>query len=809
MTGLLRDIQFGMRQLRKSLGFSIVAVITLALGIGANTAIFSNVNALLLHPFGFPELNRVVAVWETVPKQDAKSVRVAPANFRDWTLQSASFEHLAAVQGWDANLTGQGIAERAEGYRVTPEFFPLLDVPPSLGRNLGQVDFQLGPAPVIVISQGFWRKSLGSDPTIVGKGVLLNGQQFTVVGVAGSGADFPAGAELWTPLDLNSSESADRSTHSLAVLGRLRRDSSIANAGADLQAIAHRLAEQFPATNGGRGVRVVSLVEDVTFGTRQFVSVLMGAAVFVLLLACVNVANLQLARATGRQKEMAVRLSLGASRWQLIRQLLIESTLLAAAGAIVGVVLSSVGMSALRADLPPFIVQHVPGLKHIDFDMRVLGFTIGAALFSGILSGLAPALQFSRSEVGETLKENARGTSSSGATGRLRAMLVTSEVALALVLLVGAGLMVKGFRQLVNTEMGFDRSHVLTFSVALPEVKYQNDDQILGYYDRVVRGLQSLPSVESAACVSSVPSSWNWNWTEYRAEGAPPAAPGEIPSTITQVISPDLFATLRIPLLKGRLFSVEDTRTSLPVAVISESVARRSWPDQDPIGKHLKLGPKDGHEPDRLVVGVVGNIRSNAMDNTRNPTTYIPLTQVAPKASSFVLRTTADPQAATAAVINLIRSADPTVPAYDVRTLEQGIADNMSGVESYARMMFVFAIVALVLAAAGIFAVMAYAVNRRTHEIGVRMALGAQRIDVLRLVISSALKMAIVGLAIGLCIAVFMARALSSVLFGVVQVDISVFALLTALLTTVAVVAAYIPARSATRVDPVQALRCE
>jgi len=809
MTGLLRDTQFGVRQLRKSLGFSLVAIITLALGIGANTAIFSNVNALLLHPFGLPELNRVVAVWETVPKQDANSVRVAPANFRDWTLQSASFEHLAAVQGWDANLTGQGIAERAEGYRVTPEFFPLLDVPPSLGRNLGEVDFQHGPAPVIVISQGFWRKSLGSDPTIVGKEVLLNGQQFTVVGVAGNGADFPAGAELWTPLDLNSSESADRSTHSLAVLGRLKRDSSIANAGADLQAIAHRLAEQFPATNGGHGVRVVNLVEDVTFGTRQFVSVLMGAAVFVLLLACVNVANLQLARATGRQKEMAVRLSLGASRWQLIRQLLVESTLLAAAGAIVGVVLSSLGMAALRADLPPFIVQHVPGLKHIDFDMRVLGFTIGAALFSGILSGLAPALQFSRSEVGETLKENARGTSSGGATGRLRAMLVTSEVALALVLLVGAGLMVKGFRQLVNTEMGFDRTRVLTFSVALPEVKYQNDDQILGYYDRVVRGLRSLPSVESAACVSSVPSSWNWNWTEYKAEGAPPAAPGEMPSTITQVISPDFFATLRIPLLKGRLLSVEDTQTSLPVAVISEAVARRNWPGQDPIGKHLKLGPQDSHEPDRLVVGVVGNIRSNAMDNTRNPTTYIPLTQVAPRSSSFVLRTEADPHATAAAVINLIRSADPTVPAYDVRTLEQGIADNMSGVESSARMMLVFAIVALVLAAAGIFAVMAYAVNRRTHEIGVRMALGAQRVDVLRLVISSALKMAIVGLAIGLCIAGFMARALSSVLFGIVQVDVAVFASLTALLTTVAVVAAYIPAHSATRVDPVQALRHE
>ena len=809
MTGLLRDAFFGLRQLRNSLGFSIVAVITLALGIGANTAIFSNVNALLLHPFGFPELSRVVAIWETVPKEDANSVKVAPANFRDWNLQSTSFEHLAAVQGWDANLTGEGIAERAEGYRVTPEFFSLLDVPPSLGRNLGTVDFQQGPAPVVVISQGFWRKNLGGDSAIVGKSVLLNGQHFTVVGVASDGADFPAGAELWTPLDVSSNESVDRSSHSLVVIGRLKKNISIVNAGADLQAIARRLAGQFPATNEGHGVRVVSLVEDATFGTRQFVSVLMGAAVFVLMLASINVANLQLARVTGRQREIAVRLSLGASRWQVVRQLLVESILMATAGAGVGIVLSSVGMSILRADLPPFIVQHVPGLRHIDIDIRVLGFTIVMALLSGVLSGLAPALQFSRAEVGETLKENARGTSSGAAAGRLRALLVTSEMALALVLLVGAGLMVKGFRHLANVEMGFDRTRVLTFSIALPELKYQNNNQILGYYDRVVRGLQNLPSVQSAACVTSVPSSWNWNWTEYRAEGAPPVAPGEMPSTISQVVSPDFFSTLRIPLIKGRLITADDTSTSHPVVVISEGLARRNWLGQDPIGKHLKLGPHDSREPERLVVGVVGNIRSNALDNTRNPTSYIPLTQAPPRSSSFVLRTSANPNAAATAVTDLIRNADPTVPAYDVRTLEQGIADNMSGIESSARMMMVFAAVALTLAAAGIFAVMAYAVSRRTHEIGVRMALGAQRSDVLRMVISAALKMAALGLGIGLCLAGLLARALSSILFGVVQVDISVFALLTALLAAVAVLAAYVPARSATRVDPVWALRYE
>ena len=809
MKGLLRDITFGLRQLRKSLGFSIVAVLTLALGIGAITSTFSNVNALLLHPFGLPELERVMAIWETVPKENATSVKVAPANFRDWTSQSTTFDHLAAVQGWDANLTGDGIAERAEGYRVTPEFFPLLGVSPAIGRSLGEVDFQHGPAPVVVISQGFWRKNLGANPSIVGRDLLLNGQNFTVVGVMSEGADFPAGAEIWTPLDLSSNESADRSNHFLLVLGRLKKGISADKAGADLEAVAHRLAQQFPATNEGHGVRVVSLVEDSTRGTRQFVSVLMGAAFFVLMLACVNVANIQLARATGRQKEMAVRLGMGASRWQLIRQMLVESILLATAGAIAGVILSSAGMSLLRADLPPFIVAHVPGLRHLDIDWRVLGFTVMIALLTGVLSGLAPALQSSRSVVGEALKENARGTSPTSAAGSLRALLVTSEVALALVLLVGAGLMVKGFRHLVNIETGFDRTRVLTFNVALPEAKYHSQDQILGYYDRVVRQLQSIPSVQSAACVSSVPSSWFWNWTEYTAEGAPPVTAGETPSTISQVITPDFFSALRIPLLKGRFFSSEDTRNSLPVALISETMARRNWPDQNPIGKHLKLGPSGSHEPDRLIVGVVGDIRVNVLDNSLNPTTYVPLTQMPPLSSAFVLRTTTDPRTAAGAAIAQMRIADPTVPAYDVRTLEQGIADNMSGVESSARMMMIFAVVALILAAAGIFAVMAYAVSRRTHEIGVRMALGAQRSDVLRLVIASALRTACVGLVIGLCVVGLLAHALSSVLFGVVQVDVPVFATLTVVLAAVAIAAAYIPARWATKVDPMQALRYE
>lgn len=808
MASLTQDVRFGLRQLAKSPGFTAVAVITLALGIGANTAMFSNLNALVLRPFGFPDLDRVMAVWETSPKDNAISVKVAPANFRDWSEHASSFEHLAAIHGWDANLTGEGVAQRAEGYRVSPDFFPLLGVSPELGRNIGRADFEHGAASAAVISHGFWQRHLGGDTHVVGKNLRLNGEKFTVVGVAGADVDFPAGADLWVPLDL-STEQADRSSHFLLVLGRLKRNRSVAAAGADLEAIANRLGQQFPDTNGGHGVRVVRLAEDATYGTRQFMSVLMGAAFFVLLLACVNVANLQLARAASRQKEMAVRIGLGANRWQLIRQLLVESTLLALAGACAGVVLSAWGMGLLRANIPAFIILHVPGLKNVQTDWRVFTFTVIAALVSGILSGLAPAVRFSRHEVGDALKQNTRGASASAAAGTLRALFVTSEIALALVLLVGAGLMVKGFRHLINTEMGFDRTRVLTFHVALPETKYRTDDEVMGYYDRALRTLESLPAVKTAACVTSLPSGWSWNWTQYRAEGAPPVTSGERPTAISQVVTPDFFATLRVPLIEGRAVSPEDTRRSTPIVVISESMARRNWPGQSAIGKHVKLGPPEGNEPERQVVGIVGDIRTSPFENTASPTVYVPLTQVPNRDSAFVVRTAGDPGMLASAVVAAMRNIDPDTPAYDLRSLEQTLSDNMSGVESSARMMLIFGAIALTLAAAGIFAVMAYSVTQRTHEIGVRMALGAQPKDVLRLIVSSAVKMAAAGLAIGLGLSFLLARAVASALFGAVQVDPAVFATLTVLLAAVAGIAAYVPARRATRVDPIQALRYE
>jgi len=809
MNRLIQDFVYGLRMLRKNPGVTFLAVVTLALGIGANTAVFSNVNALVLHPFAIPDLDRVVTVWETFPKQNVTSSAAAPANFRDWTEQSTSFEHLAAVHSWDANLTGDGVAERVEGHQISPDFFALLGVSPQLGRPIGAVDFQHGVSPVVVISHGFWQRHMGGDARVIGKSLQLNGQKFTVIGVGGRDLDFPAGADIWTPLDLTGPAGVDRANHYIRVLGRLKKTVSVADADADLQTIANRLAQQFPNTNADHSVRVVGVAEEFTNGTRQFLMVLMGAAVFVLLLACVNVANLQLARVSSRQREMAVRMGLGATRRQLVRQLLVESTLLAITGAAAGVVLSGWGMGLVRRSLPPFIVAHVPGLAHLDVDSRVLWFTLAVALLTGVLAGLAPALRFSRDELGNALKENTRSASASSGAGRLRAVLVVSEIALALVLLVGAGLMVKGFRSFLTMEMGFDRAQVLTFHVSLPDEKYSKKDQIISYYDRLIRELRALPGVESAGCLTSLPSSWYYTWAEYRAEGRVKTTAGETPYTLLQVATPDVFSALRVPLLKGRFLSAADGPDAPPVVVISERMARDNWPGQDPIGKHVRLGSPERAEPERQVVGVVGDIRSSALAPSADPTTYVSFAQSPEPSSAIVVRTSGDLSALAAAVITQVRRIDADVPAYDVRSLEQVISDNLSGVESSADMMMVFGIIALGLSAAGIFAVMAYSVAQRTHEIGVRMAMGARRADVLRLVVTSATQMAIAGLAIGICLSLLLTRALSSVLFGLIHIDAVVFVLLTFVLATVSAVAAFIPARWATHVDPMVALRYE
>src|ERR1700681_1323516 len=520
----------------------------------------------------------LAAVGEAVPKQNDEQMSAAPANFRDWSEQSTDFAQLAAVQGWDANLTGGGIAQHVEGFRVTSDFFSLLGMPMQLGRSISSADFQPRAAPVIVVKYGFWQRHLGSDAGIVGKDLLLNGEKFVVAGITSPDFDFPSGAQIWTPLNLNDAQKADRENHSLTVFGRLANGVSIVQAQANLQGIAARLAHAYPGSNSGHEVRVRNLVEDLASGSPQFVLVLMGAAAFVLLLCCANVANLQLARGFARQKEIALRTALGATRWHIGRQLLVESVLLALLGSGGALLLSRWGLAIMSRSIPPFIVEHIAGLKHLQVDSRVFLFTLGVALVTGVITGLAPAWHLERPNLNDTLKEGGRSSNLSVGRHRLRTLLVISEVALSLVLLVGAGTMVKGFQAMVASDMGFDRSHVLTFHVALPEEKYREKDRVLAYYDRVLQDIGALPGVESVACVTSLPSGWSWRSAEFTAEGRPPAVPGEAPSAISQVVAPGFFSPLLVPLRRGRLLSEQDGRDAPAVAVVSEDMAHQNWP---------------------------------------------------------------------------------------------------------------------------------------------------------------------------------------------------------------------------------------
>ncbi|MGA3168958.1 MAG: ABC transporter permease [Terriglobia bacterium] len=809
MNTLLQDLRYGFRMLAKSPGVTAVAVLALALGIGSNTSIFTSVNALLLHPFPFEHLDRLVAVWETAPQQNEDHIAAAPANFRDWREQNHSFQELAAGHGWEINLTGTGAPERVDGYQVTPTFFSLLGMRAEKGRTLSAQDFEAEHTSAVVVGYGFWQQRLGTNPGVIGSRVRLNGQEHTIVGVMPEDFEYPMGVEVWGPLDLRAAEVTNRTDHYLQVMGRLRPGVSGAQGQADLQTIAGRLARQFPQTNAGHGVRAVNLVNDLLQGSRQFSLVLMGAAGFVLLLACANVANLHLARGSARRKEIAVRLALGASRGRIARQLLIESVLQSLLGAVLGVGLAYAGLEWDRGSMPAFILHHVPGLKHMHIDGYVLAFTAAVAVAAGILAGLGFAWHASRADLNEALKESARGSGSGSSSHRLRGLLVVTEVALALVLLTGAGLMVKGFHQLMNTYPGYDRRNVLAFRVALPESKYREENQVREFYRQLVERLGALPGVEAAAATSNLPGQWDWTRTAYAAEGQAAAAPGELRLAISQAVTPDVFRVLRIPLLKGRLFTAQDGPDSPRVVVLNASLAQQLWPGENPIGKRVHFGSMESVAPWCTVVGVVAKIEPQPLDTSGPPTAYFPLAQLTERSLALAVRTAGDPMDLAAVARAQVQALDPDQPVFDVRSLEKIIDDDMCGVKVSAEMMSVYAAIALVLAGSGIFALMAYSVSQRRHEIGVRMTLGAQSTDVLQLVVGRALKLTAAGLAIGVPAAWALTRALSSVLLGVIQIDAPVFAGFTLLLALTAGLAAYIPARWATKVDPIVALRYE
>ncbi len=798
--------------LRRNSAYTAVAALTLALGIGAVSTLFSFVNALILHPYAFQEPERIVEVWETAPQQGVERAKAAPANFRDWQEQARGFDLLAAGHGWNVNLNSEGIRERVEGYRVTADFFAVLGIPAGQGRAIAAVDFQPGHTSVVVLSHGFWLQHFGGNQGILGKSVRLGGEAFRVIGVMPQAMDYPPGVQLWAPLDLTAGDLADRSDHYLDVIGRLKRGATVEQAQASLDEISTQLGRQYPQTNEGHRARAVGLVEDLTGSVGpQLLLVVFGAAAFVLLLACANVANLQLARATSRQQEILTRRALGASRWQIARQLLMESVLLAVPGGFAGLLLAGWGFDLVRRAVPPAVYLHISGATRLArIDSRALVFTLAVTLLTGILAGLAPALDLFEPNLYDRLREGGHGAASGRRTRRLRELLVVLEVALALVLLVGAGLMEKGFDRLLSENPGFDRSHVLTLEVSLAQANYDNAARVRNYYERALQKLQALPGVESAATISSLPGGrGGWTRTEYSAEDQPPAAPGELRLAVSQHASPDCFRVLRVPLVKGRFFSEQDGPDSAPVVIVSESLAHRIWGEMDPIGRRIKMGRAESKEPWRTVVGVVGVIKQFPIDEQPEPTSYVPFAQSPQAATAVILRTTGDPAAMAPTAREAINSLDADQPAYQIQTLEDAFSESVLGLRIAARGMASFSILALALAAAGIFAVLAYAVAERTHEIGVRMALGAQRKDILRLMVGYALRLAVVGVTIGVPCALGMTHALGSVLFGVFRADEGTFAAITLLIVAGATLTACMPARRAMKLDPIVALRHE
>jgi predicted permease len=803
-----QDLRYGLRALRKRPGFTAVAVITLALGIGANTAIFSVVNTILLRPLPYKDPDRLVMVWEDATKHGYPRDTPAAANFVDWREQNKVFEGMAAVADQSFNLTGVGDPERLDGKRVSANLFGLLGVEPVLGRGFLPEEDAPGAGRVAVLSHGLWQRRFGADPAVVGRALDLNGQSYTVVGVMPPAFQFPSpDVQLWVPIAFTQQQAASRGNHYLQVVARLKPGVGVEQAQAEMSTIASRLQQQYPEQNTDLGAAVVPLHEQVVGDIRPALLILLGAVGFVLLVACANVANLLLARAAARQKEIALRVALGASRARLVRQFLTESLLLAALGGVVGLLLALWGVNLLKAFVPDSISQ----VKAIAVDVKVLGFTLLVSLFTGFVFGLAPATQASNFNLSETLKEGGRDAISSGRGKRIRSALVVAEVAVSLVLLVGAGLLINSFLRLRSVEPGFRADNLLTMGVVLPAQKYPDHARRAAFYDELLRRVEAVPGVKSAAVTNWIPLVKQGDSTSITVEGRPAPEPGKELIAVTRVVSPDYFKTMGIQLSRGRAFDASQDRADSPGAVVvSETAARRYWPGEDAVGKRLSIGNPENPDDWLTVVGVANDVRQFQLDADPKPQMYLTYAQAGffvPR--NLVVSTSVEPLSVAVAVRNAVWGIDRDQPVSNVRTMEDVLSDSIARQRFSMLLLGIFAAVALLLAAVGLYGVMTYAVAQRTREIGVRMALGAQAGDVLKLVVAHGLKLALAGVALGLVAAFVLTRLMSSLLFGVSPTDPATLATISLVLVAVALLASYIPARRATKVDPLIALRYE
>ncbi len=798
METLFRDIRYGVRSLLKRPGFTAIALVALALGIGANTAIFSLVNAVLLRPLPFAEPDRLVWVWGNI-KSGGNRASVSPPDFLDYRQQNNTFEEFAASLPLRLNYTGGDEPERLEASGVTGNYFQALGAKPAFGRTFLLENEKPGNDQVAVLSYSLWQKRFAGDPAIINKTITLDGRSCAVLGVMPPDFSMPRAADVWVPINFDiDPEMKMRGAHFLRPIGKLKAGVTMAQAQADTDAIARRLEEQFPESNSGWNLRLVSLREQLVGNTRPTLFILFGAVGFVLLIACANVANLLLVRAAGRQKEIAVRTALGAGRWRIVRQMITESVLLSLVGGALGTLLALWGVEALVA----LSAESLPSTAQVGIDANVLGFTLLVSVLTGVLFGLAPAVRTMKLNLSESLKEGGRSGSEGAHRNRTRSVLVVIESAVAVVLLIGAGLLVRSLLRLQDTSPGFDARNVLTMGVNLPRAKYDNPEKSASFFAELESRVAGLPGVEAVGFVSELPLSGQLNDMPYTVEGRPPVSIDQAFDSDFRRVNTNYFKALRIPFLRGRNFTEQEVRQGAQVVIISELLARQVFPNEEPLGKRLIMAFGSTFE----IIGIVGDIRDRALESNPAAAMYMP---VYPSSTNVIIRSKGDPASLAAAVRKEVWQIDPNQPVANVRTMEQWLERAVAGPRYRTTLLGLFALVALALASTGIYGVMSYSVSQRTHEIGVRMALGARRLDVLRLVVRQGMTLVIVGVALGLAGAFALTRLMATLLFGVTAKDPCTFVAVAALLTLVAFVACYLPARRATKVDPLVALRYE
>jgi putative ABC transport system permease protein len=813
MTGLLQDLRYALRQLRKNPQFTALALLIVALGIGANTAIFSVVNAVLLRPLPFPQSERLVQVWHVPPAASfhgMSTFAVSPANYLDWLDQSRVFEQMAIYGRNSFNLTNQSQPEAVMAARVSSAFFSVLRVHPLLGRAFMPEEDQSGRDHVALISQAFWQSHCGSNPNIVGQKIILDQQGYTVVGVMPAKFFFPAPdtewqPQVWTPLGWTDKERAVRGNHNYLVLGRLKPEVSLKQAQAEMNTISRRLEQQYPADDKGWGAVVVPLRDQLVGEVRPALLVLLGAVAFVLLIACANLANLLLAKTLAKSKEIAIRTALGASRIRVLRQVLSETIVLALLGGTFGLLLAHIGIVSIVS----FLSAKLPRAGEIGLDGRVLGFTFAMSIVTGVLAGLAPAWRLTKSNVNEQLKQGSGRTGSDQSGNRTRSALVVAEIALSLTLLISAGLMVRSLWRLRNVDPGFDPHNLLTLTLDLPPVKYAEPTQQLGFVDEVLRRVRVLPGVDSAGAIDALPLSGNGSTQPIAVEGHPSLEMSEQPEVAVRTITPGYIYATRVAMLKGRDFTEADAADKPAAILISESLAERFWPNENPIGKRLTLSFFPGTS--REVVGVVGDVKQDGLEVAeRIATLYVPLAQTPNhRGLSLVVRTRSNRVNLVSAVTDAVHQVDGEEPVVDVMTMDEILSGSVAQQRFNMLLLAAFAGLALFLAAVGIYGVLSYAVKRRLQEIGIRMALGAGRGDVLRMILGQGLRLAFMGVCIGLVASLGLTRFLTSQLFEVKASDPLTLTGVSLLLVTVSLAACYLPARRATKVEPTVALRYE